>query len=126
MERKKMDAPMSDAENNMACHSYGFGRWKAPYWFIGPEQGKGPNESADNKDRLDAWLNLGGKELFDCRRFHELIHDDTRHREKPHLQPTWRPLITLLMAFLGKSTDREDLAPINETCGAWRARVKPA
>ena len=102
---------MDDAEREreMARRCYGFGRWDAPYWFIGPEQGKGPKEAEDNAQRVQAWLDLGGTDLCDCRDFHARIGDDTRHKEKPLLQSTWRPLMLLLMAFLERPTDNESL-----------------
>lgn len=33
---------MHDRILEMAKRSFGYGRWEAPYWFIGPEQGMGP------------------------------------------------------------------------------------
>ena len=102
---------MDDPEREMTQKCYGYGRWEAPYWFIGPEQGKGREEPDDNNRRLNAWLELGADHLCDCKLFHMHIEDDSRHREMPppSLQSTWRPLILLLMAFLGESTDRENL-----------------
>lgn len=38
----------------MARHFFGFGRWKNPFWFIGPEPGKGPDEPDDNALRVGA------------------------------------------------------------------------
>jgi len=93
----------------MACECYGFGRWAAPYWFIGPEQGQSPDEHNDLKPRAKAWLCLGGGELNDCRKFHELIGEKRLHRETPQLQRTWRPLMLLLMAFLGEPTKNDGL-----------------
>ena len=99
----------SDGIREMARQFYGYGRWDAPYWFIGPEQGQGRDENNDLKRRAEAWLHLGERELCDCREFHERICQRKWHSEKPQLQPTWRPLMLLLMAFLGRSTDRESL-----------------
>ena len=98
-----------DGVREMARRFYGYGRWDAPYWFIGPEQGQGRDEDNDLKRRAEAWLQLGGRELCDCREFHGRICQRKWHSEKPQLQPTWRPLILLLMAFLEKPTDRESL-----------------
>lgn len=73
-----------------------YGRWGAPYWFIGPEQGQAPEENDDHKPRVKAWLELGGGELTDCREFHVLIGEKRWHRERPKLQSTWRSLLLLL------------------------------
>ncbi len=100
-----MDADVRE----MATRSFGYGRWDAPYWFIGPEQGQGRVEENDLKQRVKAWSLFGKYELDDCRAFHAQIRATRWHRDKPALQPTWRPLMILLMAFLGKSTDNEAL-----------------
>lgn len=90
----------------MALRYYGHGRWEAPYWFIGPEQGQG-NERLEC--RIKAWIDLGAKELCDCRVFHERICDDRWHRDnKPALQKTWDKLVILLKAFKGEQTDDQD------------------
>jgi len=94
----------------MARANYGYGRWDAPYWFIGPEQGMGSHER-DLGLRVGAWLELGKLELNDCREFHRRIGENRWHFEQPRvsLQRTWRPLILLLMTYLGRPTDRESL-----------------
>ena len=102
---------MSDKEE-MARKFYGYGRWDAPYWFIGPEQGKGPGELSDNTPRLDAWVKLQKPELCDCRGYHELIGEECWHRDppgKPRLQRTWRSLLLLLRSSLNHPVGRDDL-----------------
>ncbi len=103
------DVRYGNLQDDMALNSYGYGQWKAPYWFIGPEQGKGRNEPADNKKRIEAWRELGKLDLCDCRCFHEKIGDISRHRERPALQSTWKQLILLLMAYLGEDIKTENL-----------------
>jgi hypothetical protein len=98
-----------DYELEMARRSYGYGRWDAPYWFIGPEQGKGQAESSGNSQRVNAWQKLGQNELCDCLDFHAQISDMSWHRGRPSLQPTWRPLILLLKTFLNQPSDIESL-----------------
>ena len=100
-----MDADVRE----MAMRSFGYGRWDAPYWFIGPEQAQGRFEENDLKQRVKAWSLFGKYELDDCRAFHAQIRESRWHRSKPALQPTWRPLLILLMAFLGKPVDNETL-----------------
>ncbi len=93
----------------MARRCYGYGQWDAPYWFIGPEQGQARAENNGLKRRAEAWRQLGGGELNDCRDFHALIGEKRWHQEKPRLQSTWRPLMLLMMTFLGRPTDNENL-----------------
>src|SRR5258708_1309949 len=98
----------------MARTSYGYGRWDAPYWFIGPEQGMGEHERNDSERalelRLSKWIKLGRLDLNDCRKFHCEIGEKNWHcKELVKLQKTWRPLLLLLMTFLGRSRDNEIL-----------------
>jgi hypothetical protein len=94
---------MDEVEQDMARRSYGYGRWDAPYWFIGPEEGQAPGENNDLKLRHEAFCQLGKDGLSDCRTFHELINEKRFHGEKrPALQPAWRRLMLLLMAFSEK------------------------
>ena len=99
-------------EAEMARRFFGYGRWDAPYWFIGPEQGKGPEEAAENTSRVNAWVMLQKQELCDCIVFHDQIGEKHWHRalpDKPRLQRTWRPLILLLKTFLNEPGSRDDL-----------------
>jgi hypothetical protein len=100
---------MDDRIREMARRCYGYGRWEAPYWFIGPEQGQALDENNDLEARCEAWLHLGGGELSDCQVFCDLINEKRWHRETPKLQNTWRRLMLLMMAFLERPTDNESL-----------------
>lgn len=108
--RVGLDADIAE----MARRSYGYGQWVAPYWFIGPEQALGRHERADAAASLSrraaVWRELGRHELNDCRTFHCLIEERRWHCERPRvqLQSTWRPLILLLMAYLGKLDNLAD------------------
>lgn len=84
----------------MAREWYGYGRWEAPYWFIGPEPGNPEGENL--KERCGAWSKLGRGELLDCKNHHVAFGWCDWHREipPPPTQPTWRPLIRLLLSFL--------------------------
>lgn len=95
----------------MARGNYGYGRWEAPYWFIGPEQGMGQHEKTDLTQRVEAWIELGQQELNDCREFHSRIGEVRWHFKEPKvdLQSTWRPLMLLMMTFLGREADAEAL-----------------
>ncbi|PSH03248.1 MAG: hypothetical protein CXZ00_13025 [Acidobacteria bacterium] len=85
---------------------YGYGRWEAPFWFIGIEPG-GKNAEAP----MLAWQELGGGELLDCRKHH--LHPKfgyTRFQTPPFaLQPTWRRLMLLLFAFEKRDISTERL-----------------
>lgn len=100
---------MDDPIHEMAKRCFGYGRWEAPHWFIGPEQAQARHENDDVTARLNAWLQLGSRELCDCREFHALLGGHPWHREKPPLQKTWRPLLLLLAIMLDKPTDNEAL-----------------
>lgn len=92
---------------------FGYGRWDAPYWFIGMEPG-----GDDTHASYDAWKALDPDRigLVDCREHHLWkrtvlgVKDPkwTRwHDERPgrRTQPTWRRLIQLLFGFKGMAAD---------------------
>jgi hypothetical protein len=89
--------------HKMALGCYGYGKWDADYWFIGPEQGMASHE--DISRRVDVWTELGERELDDCRVFHERIGELRWHGAKPKLQKTWKQLMLLLMAHTGDCLD---------------------
>ena len=97
---------MEDNFHEMARRCFGYGRWDAPFWFIGPEQGQGSDENDDLAHRFKAWCDLGSDELCDLEQFHLAINERRWQRK---LQQTWRPLILLLMTFLEKPADKESL-----------------
>jgi hypothetical protein len=98
------DADMLD----MARHWYGYGRWEGKYWFIGPEPGQ--PEGDNIKERCKAWIDLGRGELVDCKDHHLGFGWKKWHKESPPTQPTWRPLIQLLLATKdGTQPDLKDI-----------------
>jgi hypothetical protein len=76
---------------DMARQWYGYGRWEAPYWFIGPEPGQPEGDTAEGdnlKERCKAWIDLGRGELVDCKAHHfgfgwTKWHQDTLRRSRP-------------------------------------------
>lgn len=84
-----------------AARWFGYGRWDAPYWFIGKEPG-----GDDEPEQYASWQRLGGGELIDCR-----THDidcaggatALWHGPEPgpNIQRTWRLLIAMTLAFEG-------------------------
>ncbi len=85
---------------------YGYGRWEAPYWFLGMEQGGDPEEAS-----YLSWRLLGAPELLDCREHHLSIVDPLFRRwhdgPRPRTQPTWGGLIKVLLAFTGENVTPE-------------------
>jgi hypothetical protein len=61
---------MNEDERALALTCYGYGRWNAPYWFIGPEQGQGKWENKALIERARAFRKLNRDGLCDCRAFH--------------------------------------------------------
>lgn len=87
--------------DEMAETFYGFGRWDAPFWFLGPEQGMA--KAGDGLEtRCECWDKMGRGELVDCIAYHRCL-GYTRFHEPPYrLQPTWQKLIKLLLTFEGE------------------------
>lgn len=113
----QMDAGIS----KMALECYGYGRWDAPYWFIGPEQGMSQDEEVEK--RVEAWFDLGGNDLSDCLVFHEKINEVRWHGldgKQPRLQKTWKQLMLFLKAFLGTPMHLEKLEDKKSLCSYQR------
>ncbi len=92
---------------------FGYGRWSAPYWFIGMEPG-----GDDHPEIYTSWKRCGGGSLIDAK-LHEdewnaLVAEDLRTRhfaEVPKIQTgTWQPLIHLLLGFTGSDEDAHFLS----------------
>jgi hypothetical protein len=131
---------MNEEERELALNCYGYGRWDAPYWFIGPEQGLGKSEKKDDVDyeevirnrakairkRAEAFRELDKDKdgLCDCCAFHIKIEDTSwhyknekePHRKTPPLQSTWGFLILLLMEFQQKSTAPDNRREYQRKC----------
>ena len=97
---------MIDARDAAARQWFGYGRWGAPYWFVGMEPG-----GTDDHTSYDVWRALGGAELIDCRK-HHLCSGYTRWHgsDRPPTQSTWRRLIQALLAFKGEPTDMDTVS----------------
>lgn len=108
--------PMIEEIRKMESGFFGFGRWEAPYWFIGPEPG-GDNNSL----RAKKWItDFGMNELVDCKDFHLAINETKWYQEKPLLQPTWRRLMVLLVAFKSVPLNQDELRSYQ--CAHWGRR----
>jgi len=106
--------PLSADERYLAGNCYGYGNWSAPYWFIGPEQGQGDWEDGNLERRYRAFIELNGDGLCDCHKFHEHIGEDRWCRK---LQPTWKRLILILLAYKGFPTENDKL--LDYQCKDW-------
>jgi hypothetical protein len=89
---------MNDEIENMARNFFGYGRWDAQYWFIGPEPA-----GDRHTQRAAAFKNLGIDGLCDCKEFHDEIEVDWSGK----LQKTWKRLILLLKSFVGEEGEKE-------------------
>jgi hypothetical protein len=90
---------MDDIER-MAQNFFGYGRWSAPHWFIGLEQG-----GDDNRRRAEAFKELQRDGLCDCRQFHLRIGESRWHGASAEIQKTWGRLMRLLASFHGVYSD---------------------
>jgi hypothetical protein len=77
----------------MAQHWFGYGRWQAPYWFVGLEPGGNELDACAR-----AWLAAGETELLDLRAGHS-GHKLDWFSERAGTQQTWAKLIWLVLAY---------------------------
>jgi len=93
----------------MAEHFYGYGRWNAPYWFIGPEAGMGKDGTDNLLARYEAWRQLRCAPVVDCAEHHRRFGFTKWHEPHPPTQATWRQLIRLLLAYKGQEPSLDDI-----------------
>lgn len=93
----------SPNEEYLAKHCYGYGRWDAYYWFIGPEQGMG-NETINQRAEAFREVDRDQDGLCDSREFHEKIRE-IRWQVTP--QTTWNYQMALLYGYWGKPCNLE-------------------
>lgn len=98
-----------DQLDQMAKDFFGYGRWDAPYWFIGPEAGMGKDGNDNLAARYESWKRLGGASVVDCAAHHRGFGLTKWHDPPPPTQPTWRQLIRLLLAYQGKEPSLDDI-----------------
>lgn len=85
---------------------YGYGSYKADWWFVGMEEGCDPS-GKDIHLRLNAWSKHGEPELADLVDFHEAIGVTKHFNRRAALQRTWASLIRIKLAGEGKSPTTE-------------------
>lgn len=54
---------------------YGYGSYKAPFWFVAAEE-SGGHETEEIKARLNTWQEMGSKALVDCRAYYERVAEN--------------------------------------------------
>jgi len=95
--------------DHMAEKFFGYGRWDAPFWFVGPEAGMGKDGNDSLAARYDSWKHLGCAPVVDCEEHHRGFGFTKWHQHHPSTQPTWRQLIRLLLAYKGMNPDLDDI-----------------
>ena len=97
-----------DALDGYARTVYGYGSYDAPYWLVGIEEGSSgtPDEIAR---RLARWRDRGRTELDDVAEYHRTIGEHRWFGSAPTYQPTWGPLIRLLLSAQGRPGDLPDM-----------------
>jgi hypothetical protein len=89
--------PLTEDEIYLAENCYGYGNWKAKYWFIGLEERLSPRDNGDRTNRANAFRKLNKDGLCDLVDFHKEIGEDQWITK---VQPTWGRLIWLLKNYL--------------------------
>jgi hypothetical protein len=87
---------------------YGYGRWDAPFWFIGMEEGGG-NSSDEIARRLSVWEELKGPELADLHEFHDRLGVTRHSGPTARLQRTWAALTRIALAAEGRPSRLDDV-----------------
>lgn len=106
------------AKARAAQNWFGYGQWPARYWFVGMEPG-----GSDEQDlSYESWAGLGAPELLDCKEHHDDwnarggIPRARWHDPYPPIQPTWGPLIRLLLSFQNRDTSDDSLRDYQRDC----------
>jgi hypothetical protein len=94
--------------DEFAHRFYGYGNYGGQIWFIGMEEGGG-NSFTEITRRLDAWALRGRREVDDLAGYHAAIGITYLFNERPKLQPTWNPLIRIVLTAKGQPCDRESV-----------------
>src|SRR5665213_4104151 len=97
-----------DAKERASREWFGYGRWDAPYWFVGMEPG-----GDDHPELYTSWEAAGGTSLIDA-----AVHEEQWNLRVPtqlqmhHFAPkpviqkgTWQPLIHIALGFIGEDAD---------------------
>jgi hypothetical protein len=77
----------------MAGHFYGYGRWDAPFWFIGAEAALDYDGIDSILARFQSWQGLRGNGAVDCAKHHRGCGMTKWHQPDPPTQPTGANLV---------------------------------
>ena len=92
---------LSDTQRALARGWFGYGRWDAPFWFVGIEPG-----GDELAECVRLWKRLGESELLDIAAHHE-EHSKDWFSESAGTQSTWCKLIWLLLSYHGEEPSRD-------------------
>lgn len=96
---------MCDSRKRAAQFWFGYGRWDAPYWFVGMEPG-----GDEEHPFYETWdQKFGQRGLIDCKDHHFTSGIRTYHEGTPRIQRTWGFLIKFLLGYKGEPTDSENV-----------------
>jgi hypothetical protein len=104
------DDGLTDDQCALAKGWYGYGRWNAPYWFVGIEPGGDELEAC-----VRMWNALGRAELVDIAVHQEEHGTDWFGPSVTKAQATWQKLIWLLMYYQGREPDASTVLAYQKT-----------
>ena len=93
---------------NFMSGFYGSGNLLGDYWFVGMEEGGG-NDLDQATKRLNAWVELGRKELVDICEFHLKINFPYYFKDPEKLQKTWMQQARIVLASKGSPSSTDEV-----------------
>ncbi|GGX77165.1 hypothetical protein GJV26_16755 [Massilia dura] len=104
---------MQELINDFMKNFYGYGNLNGQYWFIGMEEGCGPDWDKDVKPRFEYWEARKRKQTEDLRDFHFSIgirnHWEPIDGRPIKVQFTWKRLIETILAATGGIITSENI-----------------
>jgi len=94
--------------SDFANRFLGYGSLKSNIWLIGPEAGGGQT-IGEVYQRASAWAERGKKETEDLHSYHADLQLPPKYDWTRKIQPTWGPLIRVILALDGKRAETEDV-----------------
>jgi hypothetical protein len=82
----------------------GYGSLKSNLWLIGPEAGGGDTIDEVYK-RVSIWSDRNEREIEDLQAYHADLNLPPKHDWSRIIQPTWGPLIRIILALDGKGAE---------------------
>lgn len=92
---------LNDSELEILLNFVGYGNLKADVWFLGMEEAGGGEENLR--------LRLKFRLVEDCAEAHQILGITQHHTGRKVIQPTWRGMSYIMLAFAGKPTDKEHI-----------------